>query len=210
MAPKPPWASTRFAKARRRYYTIAQPSCSHHFPNRAGEGRSVGTCGGRGPENVYQLDITQATRLQAEVTGYDTVLYLRTSCDEAGSELACSDDHPQVAGFGSRINRDLQPGRYFLFVDAYGPANGDYTLTVDGLESGVESLRANNCACTTPKSGPPTTPLFFGLALAAVGALRRMMRPRVKQPALRRFWFAVAHPRPPLCNGDNCDIGLRL
>ena len=119
-----------------------------------GETRFTGTCGGSGPEDVYRLDLTESVKLQAEASGYDTVLYLRTDCADAATQLVCNDDHRVVPDFGSRIERTLPPGRYFLFVDAVGPSERDYELTVN-LESIAEagSTTGSNCTCQQSNNG---------------------------------------------------------
>ena len=137
-----------------------------------GPSQFVGTCGGRGPEDVYRLDVAEVTRLKAEVTGYDTILYLRTDCAEPSSELDCNDDHRQVSELGSRIERELQPGRYFLFVDAFGPAEGDYVLTVDWE---ANDHATTQCSCVTARSSPSFGALFAVLAVALVCLPRRRM-----------------------------------
>src|SRR5690606_14999861 len=68
-------------------------------------------------------------------TNFDTVLYLRSICDEATSELICHDD---LSGSNRRsllrLNEPLGPGRYWMIVDGAGAAeSGAYRLQMSAL-----------------------------------------------------------------------------
>ena len=92
---------------------------------------TTGTCAGAGPDRVFELTLTGQADLDVRSTGFDTVLYLRTACPPAGSQVECDDDSNPPGGTGSRITPDnLPPGTYYLFLDAYGSTVGDYTLTL--------------------------------------------------------------------------------
>jgi len=78
---------------------------------------------------VYVIDVAVAAHVKFTSEGFDTVMYLRSSCDDAQTELACDDD--SGPGRGSMLEWDFQPGTYYLFVDGYGQYNGNYTLTVE-------------------------------------------------------------------------------
>jgi len=82
------------------------------------------------PERVYTFTLPAAGAVSAQSTGYDTVLYLRRTCEDSTSELACNDDATPPGSLGSRIDANLQPGTYYLFVDGYAARSGNYTLTV--------------------------------------------------------------------------------
>ena len=94
-----------------------------------------GGCGGRGPEQVVSI----TTRVRAQVTfetvnnEYDTLIWLRSECDDAAAEIACDDDGGN--GLASRISAPLEAGTYFLFVDGFGAAGGttDLVVTVQPL-----------------------------------------------------------------------------
>lgn len=59
-------------------------------------------------------------------TGYDAVLYARSACTDAASELACSD-----AGQGDTIEFAVtEPGEYFFIVDSHNGGSGNYELLV--------------------------------------------------------------------------------
>ena len=93
--------------------------------------QSTGSCGGNGKDRVFSFVVDRPMRLTAQATGFDTLLYLRRTCADPNSEVACDDDSRPPGGRGSRITARLEPGTWFLFLDAYGNAGGDYALDVD-------------------------------------------------------------------------------
>ena len=92
--------------------------------------RYIAACGGQGPEQIYTFTITQPSDVTVEVEGYDSVLYLRSDCEDSQSTVACNDNHRPPGNEGSRLAlKNLEPGTYFLFVDGFGPQDhGDYRL----------------------------------------------------------------------------------
>ena len=71
-------------------------------------------------------------------TPLDTVLYLRSDCDDPASQIVCNDNDPACFGGGpgaSRITRRLSPGVYYLFVDgrAGPPVCGAFQVDITGL-----------------------------------------------------------------------------
>lgn len=76
-----------------------------------------GSCAGNGPEVVYAFELDVPTAFTAEARGFDTVLHLRAGCD--GDEIACVDDSDPPGERGARIEAELPPGDYRLFLDAY-------------------------------------------------------------------------------------------
>ncbi|HUU01984.1 MAG TPA: clostripain-related cysteine peptidase [Myxococcota bacterium] len=104
----------------------------------------TGTCGGNGPDRVYRFDLSESMRFEADMSGYDTVLHLRSVCDDQGSQIDCDDD----GGVGTASHLDptiLDPGSYYLWADSYS-AGGDFQLDV--------SFRTDPCA-TDPCPGTP-------------------------------------------------------
>jgi hypothetical protein len=102
-----------------------------------GRDRYGATCGNpQGPEHVVVVRVDTPSRFEAVVENndYDTVLYLRGACDDAGTELACNDDTNGLASV--LVVESLAPGYYFLFLDGYGGAAGGadvvVTLTPEG------------------------------------------------------------------------------
>ena len=92
----------------------------------------VGRCAGDGAELVHRLSVDEAktVRLSTEGSMYDTVLYVRTACETADSEIACNDD---AVAATSELWLEAEPDvDYFVFVDGFDPmAVGEYVLDVD-------------------------------------------------------------------------------
>ncbi len=100
-----------------------------------GEHETAGSCGpGDSRELVYELDVTRRERATIEVEAqFDSVLYLRKDdCADANTEIDCNDDGPDRTH--SRIERVLDPGKYYVFVDGYGQESGAFKLTVTTSE----------------------------------------------------------------------------
>jgi hypothetical protein len=96
-----------------------------------GEHENAGSCDASDSrELVYQLDVAQRERVAIEVEAkFDSVLYLRKDdCTDPNTEVDCSDDAPDRSH--SRVERVLEPGRYFVFVDGYSHDSGSFKLTV--------------------------------------------------------------------------------
>jgi hypothetical protein len=111
----------------------ASGSWSGATPAAFDDGR--GSCGGSGgPDVAYELVLAEDATVTAEITvaTWDTVLYLRSACDDPATELVCNDDGGGALGLRSRIDAGLlTAGTYYLFVDGlYSGAFGDYTLQV--------------------------------------------------------------------------------
>lgn len=89
----------------------------------------VGSCGGEGsPDRVYTFTLAAPTTIVASTTGFDALLYLRGTCSDDTTELACDDD--SAGGGNPRITTLLPAGDYALIVDGFSGTQGDYTLTV--------------------------------------------------------------------------------
>ncbi len=87
-------------------------------------------CGGQGPEQpvIFRLDRPAQVLFRMGNSDYDTLIFLRTECDDPMTELACNDDGPD--GLDSYIDIHLEPGNYILFVDGYGGGSGTTQLSV--------------------------------------------------------------------------------
>lgn len=102
-----------------------------------------GTCGGgaQGPEHVHKLAIDAPSRVRIrQRADYDGSLYVRASCEDASSEIACNDDYQ--SNLSSLVTARLSPGTYYVFSDAYSREHsGDYTLMLERtLEPAAENL----------------------------------------------------------------------
>ncbi|MEZ4256136.1 MAG: serine protease [Polyangiales bacterium] len=94
----------------------------------------LGSCGGLGQDRVWKLELDVRSDVRLEAAGFDTVLYLRTDCGDAESEVVCRDDSTPPGGGGSRIETTLDAGTYFVVLDSDGfkpKPGGDFTLSVD-------------------------------------------------------------------------------
>ena len=114
----------------------------------------AGSCvGDDAPDHVYALTLNADATVDAVVGGYDTGLYLRSTCDDPDSELACNDDISFPGNLGSQVTEALTAGQYFLVVDAFGSNSGEYTLTIDV-----------SCADPTDTDGDGTADCMDGCA----------------------------------------------
>ena len=108
----------------------------------------VGSCGGEGRDRVFQFELTQATRVTAVAGGYDTVLYLRSVCDDPETEIICNDDDNDPRGDrGSTIQAELGPGVYYLFMDSFRGA-GTYNITFQFVTLCPEACELGDERCT--------------------------------------------------------------
>src|SRR5207253_1887617 len=108
----------------------------------SGTSSQAGSCGSSGtsPERVFQWTPTVSGTATIQTCGgntsYDTVLYLRSGACGTGSEIAlgCNDDacaDATGASRASRITPTVTAGQtYYIFVDGFGGAQGNFTLTV--------------------------------------------------------------------------------
>ncbi len=98
-------------------------------------------CGGGGEETVYTLNVTQPKTLVITTdfpeTTLDTVIYVRSDCRMAATEVGCDDD---TNGTASTLSVDVTPGVYYIIVDAHDSgSSGDYKLQVsEYLPAGAE------------------------------------------------------------------------
>jgi hypothetical protein len=122
-----------------------------------GDHENSGSCGpSDSRELVYELPVTQRQRVIIEVeASFDSVLYLRKDdCGDADKEVECNDDAPDRTH--SRIDRVLDPGTYFVFIDGYGHETGSFKMTVsvsDVLALADICRRAPFLADGTPQGG---------------------------------------------------------
>jgi hypothetical protein len=100
--------------------------------------RNTGSCGGAAGEAVFQLTLTQPSKVRVDTIGssFDSLLYVREGVCKTGRELACDDD--TGGNHNALITLPiLYPGTYYIFVDGFtvdprlGPDQGPYVLNVD-------------------------------------------------------------------------------
>ena len=152
---------------------------------------AVGSSGG-GRDVAYRLTLPAAARVTASVAGsFDTVLYMRSNCDDARSEVACNDDVARGV-VSSEVDVAVPAGTYFLVVDGYSAdAAGVYELRVAvdyegaiGLPGGGDNLDSDGgcvCLARVPSPGPPSLGLVLLGGIAWAG-WRRRLRSRGKCP----------------------------
>jgi len=112
-----------------------------------------------GPDAFYTFTLDGSYTVEVstcDAAAYDSALGILNS---AGELVAVSDDGSGCTGYTSWIEGCcLDPGTYFIVVDAYGSGSGDYTMTVN--------FGAEPCAivdpCDTWTETPVTLP-YHGL-----------------------------------------------
>jgi len=120
--------------------------CGQAEPLREGHsfrGRTTGapnqfmaTCAGgaAGPDHVHSFELKGASRVRfRQQTDYDGALYVRSTCSDPSSEIACNDD----LGDGSRaaLALRLPAGRHYLFSDAISrEQNGNYVVSYERVD----------------------------------------------------------------------------
>lgn len=107
-------------------------------------------------ERAYVLQLTEDARVSLRVRAdYDAALYVRSSCDDEVSELACNDD-AEGSPQRSSLDIDLRAGTYWVFVDGYDTDNeGRFELSVTLRPSGLASTRRGGNGRATRTSAPP-------------------------------------------------------
>ncbi len=97
--------------------------------------QQTGSCGGTGPEVILALSLTQPTSLEIRTdnpgTDFDTVLYVRLAeCSSAAAEIGCNDDLAATVPQSGLAGTDLPAGAYYIFVDGYNGASGNFEMSV--------------------------------------------------------------------------------
>jgi Clostripain family len=98
-----------------------------------------------GEEVIYTFSVVDPLRLRFHLTGFDSVLYVRTACDAPSTEVACSDDEGPAST--AWLEHEFAPGQYYLFVDSFGSEGGEYDLDIDVLcgVGGLYDASAGTC-----------------------------------------------------------------
>jgi len=96
---------------------------------------ATGSCGGGSlPDQVYAIDVPDNAALIVAADGpsetADTLVYIRTVCDDPASEIACDSSGGAGPG-GAWRTGPLPAARYWAFVDA--DATGTYEGTIQVL-----------------------------------------------------------------------------
>jgi large repetitive protein len=137
--------------------TIKQlPPGGHVTGTLMGHSNLMGSCGGTGGEDVYELEVTKPSQLTATTdnpaTTIDTVLYVRTvACTDATMELGCNDNalDGTTEGASTLTVSIPTPGVYYLIVDdSMETAGGMYDLQVT-LGAGLGTACTMDMDCGT-------------------------------------------------------------
>jgi hypothetical protein len=146
-----------------------------------------GTCGGMtAGDAFYTLDVLERADVILSTdhpgTDYNAVVYLRSACLDAASELGCAGTGPLG---DTLVVRDAAPGTYFVVLDGVAGMEGSYELSVslrpvrdtgqacdpagiaDRCEDGTQCLDAG----TGPRCSDPFTFACMGSTAAAAGTV---------------------------------------
>lgn len=92
-----------------------------------------GNCGGNGKDGVVVVTPPVNGKLTAHLTGlnYHAVLYARTTCNDAATELTCDSDNTASAGTRDITINGVTAGTpYYLFIDGFAYTSGIGLLQV--------------------------------------------------------------------------------
>ncbi len=130
---------------------------------------AVGTIGVVGDLDVYSLTVTDGTILTVStVTNEDTEIALLNS---TGAVLASNDDYV-VGEYWSWIEKELEPGTYYVVVREHGDDNViyDYTLSVTGM-SMISEVEPNDDYTLADSLGSIPGQLSASGAISVMGDL---------------------------------------
>jgi hypothetical protein len=129
-----------------------------------GASAQSGSCGGNGPEAAYEFQVEQREIVEAttSVNGQqqDTVLYIRRSCGDPATELACNDDY--LGNPAATVTVELDPGIYTLLVDGGSTGvTGDIAVRLrryapEGEACDLPTDCAPGMVCRDPDGGDAT------------------------------------------------------
>ena len=77
-------------------------------------------------EIIYYFEIMDQVNLKILVSGFDTIMYLRKTCNDYNSQVICDDD--SGGRLASYIDTILDPGQYYLFIDGYEGESNTFEL----------------------------------------------------------------------------------
>ena len=145
---------------------IIPPDGGVFWGTTSGKSTLGGSCGGTGPETVFQWTPRASGEATIETCGtattYDTVLYLRRRFCLNGDEVACDDDG--CANRASRITARVVGGdTYFIVVDSYA-GGGPFTLSVVPPPAPPTPTR-------TPTATPSPVPCDRATTIPATGGV---------------------------------------
>jgi hypothetical protein len=93
------------------------------------------------------FDLVATTNLASNPAELDTVLYVRTSCENETTELVCDDDYAGAPDGDYRsfaVVENVTAGTHFVFVDGYAPFDAATTIA---LELRLRPVLATGASC---------------------------------------------------------------
>ncbi|MBU1050753.1 PPC domain-containing protein [Candidatus Bipolaricaulota bacterium] len=134
-----------------------------------GDACAVGTIGVVGDLDVYSLAVTDWTVLTiSTITNEDTEISLLS---DTGTVLASNDDYV-IGEYWSWIEREVEPGTYYVVVREHGDDNViyDYTLSVSGL-SYISEVEPNDDYTLADSLGSVPGKVSAAGAISVIGDL---------------------------------------
>ena len=117
------------------------------------------TCAGgaASPDRVYYVDVAQRSRLRlSQQSDHDGALYIRRSCADPNTEIACNDDY--VDQQHSLVTAVVDPGRYFVFSDGFQNGNaGNFTISAEATSDAGGGATGDACNAAAPLAAGQTT-----------------------------------------------------
>lgn len=127
-----------------------------------------------GRDRVYALELDYTANLKIRAVGFDTVVYLQTTCGDPSTELGCNDDLAEQTNGSSLLElNNVGPGTYYLVVDGYEASAGSFTLSIESIC--VDGCRKDegSCAVSGVVRARGNLPWWGGVLLAGWVVLRR-------------------------------------
>ncbi|MEM9069551.1 MAG: hypothetical protein AAGE52_13645 [Myxococcota bacterium] len=111
------------------------------------------TCAGgaRSPDRVYYVDVPSRSRLRVrQSSDHDGALYMRRTCADPTTEVACNDDFGDVRR--SLVTTVVDPGRYFVFADGFSGGQavaGNFNVTAELTPPAGGNAPGDTCQTAT-------------------------------------------------------------
>ena len=146
-----------------------------------------------GPEVWYWFEVTATTDVTVSLCGsnFDTYIHI---LDDYGNEIMDNDDSNEC-GYQSHLKAEgLAPGYYYIVVEGYGGATGDFTVTIsppsgtpvvagakmsDAINAGVFSsngsyshMLSNDNPCLGNDIGEPSLDIYYKFTLNQMSKVR--------------------------------------
>lgn len=117
----------------------------------AGGGLFVGGCAGEGSERLFNVTVPSAAvdlivtaLLPSTMMSLDTTVYIRSTCGNPASEVACNDDAAEGDLRSYAEYRNAAPGNYTVFIDTYA---SDAAARTAHFDVTLRPVLAHGAAC---------------------------------------------------------------